>query len=229
MKKNNIYRFGIYALGMTIIALGLTLNTKAGMGVSAIISVPYCISIIFDLNFGDMTFVMYGLFVVVQIVLHMQRKNQFPNIRQLILFDFLQFPLSLVFTRFLNIFSDFIPEYHRIYAGNYSVLSLVLFFAIVFTGVGAAMVLAMHLVPNPGDGIVQAVSEMINKSVGFTKNCVDLTCVCLTLLIGYIFTGSFIGIGIGTLIAVVGVGRVIAAFNALFLCQLNKLCELEKQ
>ena len=47
---------------------------------------------------------------------------------------------------------------------------LFLLLAIVLTGVGAAMSLNMRLIPNPGDGIVQAIADTIHKSVGFTKN-----------------------------------------------------------
>lgn len=46
----------MYVVGMFILALGLTLNTKANLGVSPIISVPYSISQITGLNFGDLTF-----------------------------------------------------------------------------------------------------------------------------------------------------------------------------
>lgn len=41
--------------------------------------------------------------------------------------------------------------------------------AIICTGVGAAMSLSMQFVPNPGDGIVQALAGKFNKSVGLTK------------------------------------------------------------
>ena len=60
---------------MFILAIGLTLNTKANLGVSPIISVPYSISQITGLNFGDLTFVVYAIFVVVQIIIHIRLKN----------------------------------------------------------------------------------------------------------------------------------------------------------
>ena len=39
----------------------------------------------------------------------------------------------------------------------------VLFLAIVLTGIGAATMLNMNLIPNPGDGIVQAIAAEIKK------------------------------------------------------------------
>ena len=74
----------------------------------------------------------------------------------------------------------------------------------------------MRLVPQPGDGIVQAISDRVGKSMGFCKNCFDLGCVTVSVTLALCLQGEVIGIGIGTLVAVLGVGRTIAAFN--FLC-----------
>ena len=47
----------------------------------------------------------------------------------------------------------------------------VLIAGIVLTGIGAAMSLNMRVIPNPGDGIVQAIADFVRKPVGITKNC----------------------------------------------------------
>lgn len=64
MNRTIIFRVVFYILGLLILALGLTLNTKAGLGVSAIISVAYSISLIFELNFGNVTLGLYTVFVL---------------------------------------------------------------------------------------------------------------------------------------------------------------------
>ena len=126
--------------------------------------------------------------------------------------DLLQLPLSLVFTRFMNLFSALLPTP----SDNMPPRLLVLAAGIILTGIGAAMSLNMRIIPNPGDGIVQAISDFIHKSVGFTKNCFDLFNICLTISVGLIFAHHLVGIGIGTVLAVIGVGRAIAAFNHFF-------------
>lgn len=196
----------VYVVGMFILALGLTLNTKANLGVSPIISVPYSISQITGLNFGDLTFVVYAIFVVIQIIIHIRLKNH-----KRIVSDILQLPLSLIFTRLLNIFSTYIPT-----AQNLGIRFIVLTLAIICTGVGAAMSLSMQLVPNPGDGIVQSLAEGFNKSVGLTKNLFDCFNLCITLCISIFIAHQIVGVGIGTVIAVFGVGRVIALFHHIF-------------
>ena len=55
MKRSIFYRILFYVTGLLVLAHGLTLNTKTGLGVSPIISVAYSISEIFDHNFGNMT------------------------------------------------------------------------------------------------------------------------------------------------------------------------------
>ena len=56
--------------------MGLTLNTKAGLGVSPIISVSYSISQITGMNFGNTTMGLYCVFVVVELILHFIRDRR---------------------------------------------------------------------------------------------------------------------------------------------------------
>lgn len=237
-----LYRGLFYVAGLLILALGLTLNTKAGLGVSAIISVSYCVSIVSGYNFGDTTFVMYVIFVAAEIILHMvrewrYRKTAAPALahagrrdwKLVLIMDILQIPLSLVFTRFLNLFADWIPEVGS--GGSFSTAELAVRFlmlalAITLTGIGAAMSLNMRVVPNPGDGIVQAIADCVHKSVGFTKNCFDLVNITISITVGLVFTGHLAGVGIGTVFAVIGVGRVIAVFNHLTEQKMMELTEM---
>lgn len=232
MKKPFFYRGLYYAAGLLLLALGISLNTKSGLGVSPIISVSYSISSIWNLNFGDMTFILYSIFVLVEMCLHIVRNKKYSarggqvlahanrtNLKLVLLMDVLQLPLSLVFTRFLNLFSDRIPEFETAYAGSFlgsfAGRILILLFVIALTGAGAAMSLNMRVIPNPGDGIVQAIADCTGWKVGFTKNCFDLLNISFTIAVSLLFAGHLTGIGLGTVIAVIGVGRVIAVFNHL--------------
>ena len=226
MKKSSVYRIIFYVTGLLILALGIILNTKSGLGVSPIISVSYSISTILDMNFGNITFVLYTVFVMTELILHTVRNRKEGKILEsearrslpLVLgMDILQLPLSLVFTRFMNLFSAWIPAPTGL-ASQF----LVLAGGIICTGIGAAMSLNMRIIPNPGDGIVQAISDCIHKPVGFTKNCFDLLNICITIRVGMIFAHKLIGVGIGTVFAVLGVGRVIALFNHLFMKKMTE-------
>lgn len=199
-------RIFLYALGLVILAAGLTLNTKAALGVSPIVSVSYCLSQLSGMNFGDATFIWYCVLVLAQVVIHLIRKEN-----RKIVPDLLQIVVSLLFTRVVNVFGAFIPEFGE---GRPMLLRLtVLALAIIFTGIGAVMSLDMRIVPNPGDGIVQTLADVIGKKVGTAKNIFDVICVTTTACISLIFGGRLIGIGIGTIAAAIGVGRVMALFN----------------
>lgn len=211
--NKKVKRFLVYLVGLFILALGLTLNTKANLGVSPIISVPYSISQITGGNFGDLTLIVYLIFILIQIFLHVTQKEY-----KEVLLDLLQFPLSLVFTRLLNLFSYYIPT-----SQSLGIRFLILLVAIICTGIGAAMSLSMHIVPNPGDGIVQSLAKKTNKSVGLTKNLFDCLNLCITLCISMLIAHKVIGIGIGTVVAVLGVGRVIALFHHLFESKIDEL------
>ena len=71
-----IYRTVFYIMGLLLLALGITLNTKAGLGVSPIISVAYCTSQILNFNLGNTTLGLYTVFVVMELVLHAIRQRR---------------------------------------------------------------------------------------------------------------------------------------------------------
>ena len=182
-----VNRWVLYLLGMLVLALGLTLNTKAGLGVSPIISIAFAVSEIWGWNFGDMTFLLYSLFVAGQFVLRGKNSR--------------------------NLYSALIP-YEAAEHGFLANFGLLLA-AIFFTGAGAAITVNMKLVPNPGDGIVAAVAERLGRDQGFAKNVVDVGCVAATCVLGLLAAGRIVGIGVGTIAAMIGVGRSIALVNYL--------------
>ena len=69
-QNQTMYRAVFYIVGLLTLALGIILNTKSGLGVSPIISVAFSISTIGGLNFGNTTFGLYIVFVLVELLLH---------------------------------------------------------------------------------------------------------------------------------------------------------------
>ena len=53
------------------------------------------------------------------------------------------------------------------------------------------------------------------KKISTVKNILDAVCAAITIVMGMVFAGKIIGIGVGTLLAVIFVGRVVAAGNHL--------------
>lgn len=218
MKKEILYRVFFYILGMLLLALGITLNTRTNLGVSPLISVAFCVSQLTSANMGDMTLIWYLVFVLVEILCHIGTKRY-----KVILADILQIPVSIVFTRFMNLFTDLIPGM----TGNIVPRLMFLLLAIILTGAGIVFTLNARIVPNPGDGIVQALSDCAGKTVSTMKNILDAVCVVITIAISLFFAGKIIGIGIGTVLAVIFVGRVVAVGNHFLKAGILKLSGLE--
>ncbi len=212
-KRKLAYRWGIYLAGMTLLALGITLTTLAGLGASAIVSVPYTISCGFGLSFANLTLIFYCSFVGAEFIIKGRQRS---------LLDLLQIPVSIVFTRFMALFQAAIGYQ----SGFLPTDLLVLLLGILLTGIGAATAVDMQLIPNPGDGIVNSISIRSGKELGFCKNCFDLGCVTCALLIGTLFGSPLLGIGLGTLLSMLGVGRVMAIWNRMGKQKLLKLAGL---
>lgn len=200
--NNKFYRWLFYIVGMLLLALGIVLNTKSRLGMAPILSAVFCLSQVYGLNFSNLTLGFYILLVTAQFVIKGRNRRWL---------DLLQIPLSIVFTRFMNLFSgalDIVPEllWQKL---------LVCAAAVVVTGVGVTMAVNMRLVPNPGDGIVQAISDRAGISLGLAKNLFDGGCAVLGLALGLLLRGSIIGLGLGTIINILGTGRVVAGFSRL--------------
>lgn len=225
IKRKNILRGVYYITGLFLLVLGVVLSTKADLGVSPIISIPYSLSKINGFSLGDMTLLLYTIFVLTQMLLHSftekerRRINLFKDIMQLV--------ISLIFTRAINLFDSWIPDLCVWKEGKtvsiFLIQIAVLCTAIILVGVGTAWSLDANVIPNPADGFVNTLAQILHKSVGICKNFVDISCVLLTIVLCKLYIGHVVGIGVGTIIAMICVGRVVAFFNTFLWPHLEKL------
>ena len=196
-------RYASYTVGMILLAIGLTLTAQTHLGTSPLTSVAYVLAEYTHNTFSNMTLLMFTLFVLAQIAL--AGKPTARKTAELLL----QMPLSLVFTRVMGAVQRFVD----LSGCTLPVRLLCLFLAILLTGVGAAMTLQARLIPNPGDGIVQALSIFLNKPIGRCKNVFDIINVIFAAVLSYGLLGRLVGVGIGSVLCMLGVGRVIALCN----------------
>jgi uncharacterized membrane protein YczE len=200
-KTRLFYRWLFYIVGSVFLAMGIALNTKSDLGMAPILSIMFCVSQIFDLNFSDLTMYYYVFLVVAEFII---KGKKYAHKR-----DLLQFPLAIIFSRFIALFSG-IFDFHPVFLWQ---KLLILAAAIVVTGVGLTMMVNMNLVPNPGDGIVQAISERFSLKLGTAKNLFDGLSAFVSIVLSLVLEGRLIGIGLGTVLNVLCVGRVVAIFS----------------
>lgn len=190
-------RYLTYLLGTVILALGITLNTKTQLGVSAIISVPYSISEIGNISLGMTLFAFYIFCVLMQWII-LRKKFE--------LFQWTQLIVSVITSYIVDGFDRLLP----VVEGNLGIKLIFLAIAIFCTGLGAALTVGMRLIPNPADGFAYAVGGLFKKDFGFGKNTLDFMCLSFSAIYGLIFAHKLVGIHIGTVCAMLFTGRVIA-------------------
>ena len=219
MRRNYILRILIYLVGLIILALGITLNVKTGLGVSPIISVAHVFAVILSLPIGDATFGLYTAFVIAEMIIHLKlyKKNNLLSVKSILIKGILQLPLSLVFTRIMDVFESIIPQLDQlpdsVFFGTFGGRISSSCICNCRNGHRIRCSLDMRIVPNPGDGIVQAISDLSGKETGLVKNIFDGCNVLLSIVFGLFFAGGIVGIGIGTILAFLGVGRFVSLFN----------------
>lgn len=206
-----VKRLGLYFLGILVLGFGIVLNTKTGLGVAAINSVPYGISEMTNLSLGTVTTILYIIFVVIQIMIY--RKIDFKVI------------LQIPFSYFMGYVIDFYDSLLNFTIVSLPIAFILLGMAIVATALGAYVVVTLDLIPNPADGMVKALSQVINKEFGKTKLLFDCTMMIFTIMITYVFSGSVIGIGVGTVLSAGLIGQIIVIYNRYFTKHLNLIVE----
>jgi len=214
-KKQWTLRFLIYSVGLMILALGVTFSTKAGLGISPITAVPYSIANAFPvIPFSVSVFLVYAVMLAVQFAVKGKRREWR---------DLLQIPFSFVLSAFLEWFGALFDLRFDSLWQNLLLLAL----ATVCIGAGAAMMVAMHMVPNPPDGVIYAVHLVTGRDMGLLKNLLDLLCVAIAAAVDLVFTGRLTSVGLGTVVVMVLTGRVVYVFNRLFRRRLIRLAGLD--
>ena len=141
----------------------------------------------------------YLIFILLQIIL---LKGKFPP------FQLLQIAASYLTSAFITIFDGILPSPDQL-----GMRLALLVLAIILTGIGAAITVDVNLGPNPADGLARVLGEKCGKNMGFGKNLFDFSAIVISIVIGMIGAGHIVGIGIGTVVAMICTGRVIAVFN----------------
>lgn len=200
-----ILRIGTYLSGLFILSLGTVLFTCCQLGVSALVSVPFTLTTFLPLTLGAASTLSFALMILFQLLL----------VRQLHWGILLQFPTSIVF-------GSIVDFYHLgLGLGNFRPTAfflqlLVLALATGATALGTFLMVRGNFILNPPDGTVRLLSQRQKKSFGQTKCYFDLTMVAISLTLGLLFTQQIKAVGLGTLLAVLLVGRLIQLLERSF-------------
>lgn len=184
-----------YVLGMNLIAITVVLNVRFNVGIGAFSTVMYALSMISKISLGTASIVCYLVFVLVQCLLKRKIKLEY----------ILEVPVSFAFG-FLTDFYDFlIPQFAFPYW-----ISLLMFCAAMFiTAAGVRLSVRSGFTLTPTDGIVKTVSEVFSIPFSFAKNIFDIVMVVSTVILCLVCKAPFYGIGAGTVLSALLLGRII--------------------
>lgn len=195
LKKFN--RYIIYFLSLFIISLGASLSIKADLGTSPLICLPYVSSLITKFSVGEVMFVFTILFILIQVVL---LRGDFEK-RQ-----YLQLVIGTVFSAFID-FSMMLVNFINP-VGYVSQMALLLFSCVV-VAFGVLLEIQTEIVYLPADGVIVAISKVINKEFPRVKPFVDTSMVIIAAIFSFVFLGYLAGVREGTIISAIIIGPIV--------------------
>ena len=204
----------VYCLGMFSLALGVTFSIKSQLGISPVNSIPYTLSLITGIEQGHVIIAVFAIFIFMQAVL--LRKNFKPVNALQIVFSTV-FGYFVTFTNSIIVFPS--PE-------NYGIKLVLLFISMVFVAVGIILYLRAEILPMPAEGCMLAIKEVTGIEFYRIKSFFDTFMVATSAVLSLIYLGGFIGVREGTIIAAVGIGKIIGIIQKVFKNQLDGLGKL---
>ena len=190
-------------LGLTIMAFGVAFSIKAALGTSPISSVPYVTSTISGLSVGTTTIIMNFMFVLIQIAI-LRKKYDW--------FQLLQFPAAIVFGTMIDV-AEYVLK--PISFSNYFEQWLLCVVGIFLVALGVSVEVMANLVTTAGEGIVLAICQVAPVEFSNMKVTFDVTLVCISIALSFIFLGHLDGVREGTIAAAVFVGLITKQTNKL--------------
>ena len=202
MKNNTAKRDLFFLIGILINAFGVALITKAALGTSPISSVPYVLSLRFAPTLGAFTFVMNLLFIILQPVL--LRRDYQP-------IQLLQIVVNIVFSWFIDVSMNLLDWLEP---QNIAVELIVLLLGCAVLGFGISVEVAPDVLLVPGEGLVGALTAASGRRFGSVKVAFDVTLVLISLALSLLFFHRLNGLGLGTVISALLVGRFVNLYNS---------------
>ena len=164
---------------------------------------PYVLSLKFTtLSFGAWSFLINLAFIFLQAGL---LRKKFPPIQ------YLQILVNVVFSGLIDvsmgILSGFEPD-------TFWLRVLCALAGCAILGFGITVEVAPDVLLVPGEGVVNALSEVSGKRFGTVKVIFDVTLILISVALSFLFFGRLKGVGLATVISALTVGQFINFFHS---------------
>lgn len=200
---------------MFVLAMGIAFSVKSNLGVSPVTSVPFVLGRIFGISLGTATVLIYFLNMALQAAI-LRREYRPINLLQIaisFLFGFFT-DAALYLTSFLPATDNLIVRFVYIAVGTCCV------------ALGVLLYLTTALISLPTDGTVQAIAHKFKFKLHKVKIVYDCVSTSLALILSLLVLQGIEGLGIGTVIAALGVGRMLGIFSSLLKDKLLRFMDM---
>lgn len=206
MKTENLaVRTLVLIAGIFIMAFGVSISIRSGLGTTPISSVPYVYNIVYPgITVGTFTILLNIFFVLLQMLI-LKKDYKFVQL--------LQIPLVILFGWFIDVHlgwtENFIPANYLL-QWIYCLLSCFIIALGIFLQVKADVSIL------PGEGLVMAITKTTKKDFGFTKILFDSLLVVIALITVFIFLDKPEGVREGTIASALLVGFIVEFYKKHF-------------
>jgi len=194
-------RLLLYFLGNFVLALGVVVAVKSDLGITPVNSVAYVASRISSVDHGLMTALVYCGYVLIQLVM---AGKDFR------LTSFLQIGVAVLFGFFVSLNTRILsfppPE-------SYWERILFMLASVVIIAFGIFLYLRPNMLPQPAEGLILAIQKKSGWKLSNIKICFDCSVVAAAAALSLIAGHRLIGLREGTIIAMLGVGKVMGFFS----------------
>jgi uncharacterized membrane protein YczE len=196
-----VIRYLILLSGLFFMGLGISLTTKSNLGTSPISSVPYVLSMMFPLTFGQFTFLLSLVCLLIQVII---LRKTFKTIQ------YMQILVGVFFGLFIDIgmffFTSVNPE-------MYVSKIMILLSGCILLAFGVYLQIAANVIINPGEGVVKTIAKKVGVKFGNIKIAFDLTLLITAIIISLCAFRTIKGVREGTILSALLVGCLANGFN----------------
>ena len=200
--ENYIRRYFMCACGVIIMALGVALSIRAGLGISPISCLPYALSCVQDaLTVGQYTMIVLISMVGLQMLI---LRRSFPP------YQVLQVAVAILMGSAVDMWLAALAGLSPTAYGFRAVVCLAGVVALAF---GMFLEVQAGVLVVPAEGLVRTIAQVTHQEFGYVKVGLDCVLVASSAAIVLIGTHHITGIREGTVAAAVFVGLLIRFFQ----------------
>lgn len=196
-ERSLVWRWVRFLVGVCLIALGVALSIRAGLGATPISTIPTVQAEVTPITVGTFLMAMNVFFVVLQALL---LRRRFPP------FQLIQVPIAVVFGLMCDVAlraTRWITPEHYVEQVLWTVAS------VLVIAVGVYIEVTARVAYLPGDGIVFTLHQVTRIRFGTVKQLFDWSLVVLAVVLSYLLLGELFGVREGTALSALGVGAVV--------------------